>query len=250
MADAIVFTKWVFRCTDCRKIAHVSEETIKDARDNWDDQTATPQAVADSLDYCLSCITGEKVPGEHVEEPRHEWRDGAVWELRNLTPADVANLELIAGIAEEDLTPVLGLKIRELVQAVKGSGNWPEGDVIPAEEQGEPDREIGPLHGVVNRMLHWMRIVRESATMGRPARAGDMPAEIAFNGLHEWLEVSADDLATARDWALANEIIRPVPSTDDSQLYELTERARWMLPKLERDAWVRAHDANVNPNAE
>lgn len=148
------WTQHTFTCTICRRLCFASQEYIDQYRkDSWVEEGTTDAEIAEGIDYCLSCVAGIIAEGEKVVRTD-------IWELRNLTPNDVANIQAAMDVAygdgDNDMIDVAATveKVEALVSAVRSRGEWPE-HVTPetsAQSQayidGDPDwRSAGTKEG-------------------------------------------------------------------------------------------------------
>lgn len=148
------WTKHTSNCRFCYRDFYISQEAIDESRkhNTYKPEELTDAEVAAEMDCCLGCLEGTDIPGEHVsgeqkhpepeQGPHGTWTkdplEGAYWQLINLTPKDVADLDFaLQMVQDSDPTdfftftehgkdPGIFTKIRALVDAVKSKGVWPE----------------------------------------------------------------------------------------------------------------------------
>jgi hypothetical protein len=67
---ATLWTDHTARCTYCSRLFRVSVDALAQARWDYDnfDGEGDDAALANGFDYCLACVTGDVVEGEHVDE--------------------------------------------------------------------------------------------------------------------------------------------------------------------------------------
>jgi hypothetical protein len=60
------WTALTFRCESCKRVARLSTVSLEAARRDVDSDATDEQIAGECFDFCLSCLAGEIVPGEHV----------------------------------------------------------------------------------------------------------------------------------------------------------------------------------------
>lgn len=60
------FTEHTFRCSGCHRLARASVEAIAAQRAEEPDARWTDEEIAQSFEFCLACVDGIAVDGEHV----------------------------------------------------------------------------------------------------------------------------------------------------------------------------------------
>lgn len=60
------WTRHTFRCQRCRRLSYASVEAIAVARRDMDLGDASDAEVAAAFDFCLACVDGTPIAGEHV----------------------------------------------------------------------------------------------------------------------------------------------------------------------------------------
>jgi hypothetical protein len=156
MADEMkqprTWTEHTSNCRFCYRDFYISREAIDELRnfDEYKDQSDAE--IAATMDVCLGCLEGTDIEGEHVSGeqnhpepergPHGTWTkdplEGPYWQLINLTPKDVADLDFAMQMVQDsDPTdfftftkhgelPGIFAKVRALSDAVKSKGVWPE----------------------------------------------------------------------------------------------------------------------------
>jgi hypothetical protein len=68
MTTTRTWTRHTFRCTRCQRRAYASAETIAEFRRDMDFAGASDAEVAAAIDFCLACVDGTPLAGEHVPD--------------------------------------------------------------------------------------------------------------------------------------------------------------------------------------
>jgi hypothetical protein len=70
MTPTRTWTEHASRCRFCGILFRISKEAINETREAergvYPDDELTDEVIANSLDICLTCVTGEQHDGEHV----------------------------------------------------------------------------------------------------------------------------------------------------------------------------------------